>query len=266
MVKILQNKKTATVFQILVEVARNQPNIPQKLIAAKIGVTPQAVSDHVRKLIKEGYLESRGRSRYRVSREGVNFILEMAGELEEYSALVAKSVTKIAITAALADEDIASGQKVTLFMRDGLLRAASSGPGSARGVAINRARRGEDAGITGLEGIVALEPGEVTIAVIPGIEKGGSAMADRHFLKKLCRGRMMVAAVGLEAFAALSKIGVAPACRFAPVQATSEAAHAGLEPLVACAESELNNLVKKLLEENLRYLTLDLTRQPPERR
>lgn len=262
MVQILQNKKMATVFQILVEVAANQPNIPQKLIASKIGVTPQAVSEHIRELKSKGYLESRGRSRYRVSQEGVNFILKMAGELEEYSALVAKAVTKISIATALADEDIAPGQKVHLFMQDGLLYASGKGESSARGTAISRAKRGEDVGITNLDGIVALEPGEITIAVVPGIEKGGSAGVNRHFLKKLCRGKKMAAAIGLEALAALRRIGVEPAYRYASRQAVVEAAHAGLSPLVVCAESELNSLVKNLVEENLRYLTLNLARQP----
>lgn len=260
LVQILKNKKLATVFQILVEVAANQPNIPQKLIASKIGVTPQAVSEHIRELKREGYLESRGRSRYRVSHEGVSLILKMAGELEDYSAMVARAVTKISIATALASEDIASGQKVALFMRDGLLYAGRTGGNSARGTAVSRARRGEDVGITNLEGIVELKPGEITIAIVPGIEKGGSAMVDRHFLKKLARGKYMVAAIGLEALAALRKIGVEPGYRYAARQAAIEAAHAGLSPLVVCADNELANLVKNLAEENLGYLTLDLGR------
>ncbi|MFH0942077.1 MAG: winged helix-turn-helix transcriptional regulator [Chloroflexota bacterium] len=260
MVQILKNKKLATVFQILVEVAANQPNIPQKLIASKIGVTPQAVSEHIRELTREGYLETRGRSRYRVSREGVNLILKMAGELEDYSALVARAVTKISIATALASEDLSPGQKVTLFMRDGLLYASRTGGSGAWGTTVSQARRGQDVGITNLEGIVELEPGEITIAVVPGIEKGGSAMVDRHFLKKLVRGKAIVAAIGLEALSALRKIGVEPGYRYAASQAAIEAAHAGLSPLVVCADNELANLVKKLAEENLGYLTLELRR------
>jgi len=260
MVQILQNKKTATVFQILVEVARSQPNIPQKLIAAKIGVTPQAVSEHIRELTRQGYLESPGRSRYRISPEGVNFILKMAGEIEEYSAQVAKAVTRIAVTTALAKEDIASGQKVKLYMHDGLLHAAGTGPGSAQGTAISNAREGEDVGVSHLEGIVALEPGKVTVAVVPGIEKGGSKVADLGGLKKLCRRHKMILTVGLEALAALRKIGIEPACLYAPIPATIEATQAGLSPLMVCAETELNNLSTKLSEANLKYFTADLTK------
>ena len=41
MVEILQNKNSATRFQILVEIAASGPNIQQKSIAAKLDVTPQ---------------------------------------------------------------------------------------------------------------------------------------------------------------------------------------------------------------------------------
>ncbi|MFA5317573.1 MAG: winged helix-turn-helix transcriptional regulator [Dehalococcoidales bacterium] len=261
MVKILQNKKLATVFQILVEIAANQPNIPQKVIASKIGVTPQAVSEYIRELTRENYLEISGRSRYRVSQKGVNLILKMAAELEEYSAQVAKAVTKISIATALAIEKIVPGQKVPLFMRDGLLYAGGTGSSNgAWGIAASRAKHGEDVGITNLEGIVELEAGEITIAIVPGIERGGSAMVDRRFLKKLARGKEMVAAIGLEALSALRKIGVEPGYRYAARQAAIEAAQTGLSPLIVCVDSELSNLVNKLAEENISYRTLNLER------
>ena len=260
MVQILQNKKLATAFQILVEVAANQPNIPQKLIALKIGVTPQAVSEYVRELTQEGYLEATGRSRYRVSQEGVNFILKMAGELEEYSTVVARAVTKISISTAIAWDDISPGQPVGLFMRDGILHAGGTDNNGARGIAVSRARVGEDVGIANLEGIVELKAGEVTIGKVPGIESGGSSRVDRGRLKKLASGKEPVAAIGLEALSALRKIGVEPRYRYGVRQAVIEAAHSGLSPLVVCVDNQITGLAKKLEEENLSYRILDMER------
>lgn len=259
MVGVLKNKKLATAFQILVEIAANQPNIPQKLIAARVGVTPQAVSEHVRELARDGYLKAAGRSRYRVSQAGVNFILKMAGELEEYSAVVARVVTKISVTTALAEDDIAPGQAVALFMRDGILYASGTGRGGARGIAASRASAGEDVGIANLEGIVELKAGEVIIGKVPGIESGGSARVDRSLLRKKARGKETVAAIGLEALSALRKIGVEPRYRYGARQAVIEAAHSGLSPLVVCVDNQVTGLVKKLEEENLSYRILDLS-------
>jgi len=260
MVQVLRNKKLATAFQVLVEIAANQPNIPQKLIAPKIGVTPQAVSEYVRELTKEGYLKATGRSRYRVSQEGVNFILKMAGELEEYSAVVAKAVTKISISPAIAWEDITPGQPVRLFMRDGILHASTTAGGGAKGIAISGAKRGEDLGIANLEGIVTLEAGKITIARVPGIESGGSSRIDPAHLKKAIRGKGTVAAIGLEALSALRKIGVEPRYHYGARQATIEAAQAGLSPFVVCVDNHITNLVQKLEEEHLSYRIQDLER------
>ena len=52
MVEILQNKNSATRFQILVEIAASGHSIQQKSIAVKLGVTPQAISDYIRQLVR----------------------------------------------------------------------------------------------------------------------------------------------------------------------------------------------------------------------
>ena len=45
MIKILKTKSGVTKFQVLIEIAAHQPNVRQKEIAAKIGITPQAVDE-----------------------------------------------------------------------------------------------------------------------------------------------------------------------------------------------------------------------------
>ena len=84
MADVLRSKNLATKFQILLEIAANQPNIQQRDVAARLNITSQAVSEYVRELISDGWLSSQGRSRYRVTREGVDWILKMARQLQGY--------------------------------------------------------------------------------------------------------------------------------------------------------------------------------------
>jgi biotin operon repressor len=65
MAQILQSKNLATRFQIMVEIAANQPTVHQKSIAAKLNVTPQAISEYMMKLEQDGWVASDGRSKYR---------------------------------------------------------------------------------------------------------------------------------------------------------------------------------------------------------
>jgi putative transcriptional regulator len=68
MAQILKSKNLATKFQIMMEIAAHQPNIHQKDIAQRLGITSQAVSEYMKELIKDGWLSFQGRSQYKVTR------------------------------------------------------------------------------------------------------------------------------------------------------------------------------------------------------
>src|SRR5271157_5163243 len=124
MVKVLHNKNLATRFQIMVEIAANQPNIQQKDIATKIGVTSQAVSDYISKLEKDGWITSEGRSRYHITKEGINWMLKSLRQLQQYSNAAERVLTNITTWAAVATVDLDKNQTVGLEMRDGMLYAS----------------------------------------------------------------------------------------------------------------------------------------------
>jgi putative transcriptional regulator len=258
MAQILRNKNLATKFQILVEIAANQPNIQQKDIAQKLGVTSQAISEYISKLVKDGWLTSDGRSRYRVTREGVNWVLKAFRELREYSAFVEEAITNITVCTAVAAHDLSQGQVIGLEMKDGLLFATKDMEKEATGIATSDAKRGDDVGISNIEGIVELEIGKVTILRVPGIQKGGSKSVDLAKLKKELDKKELVGAIGIEALIALRRIGVEPHYLYGVSEAAIEAAHSGLSFLIVCADDETPRLLQRLREENLDYELLDL--------
>ncbi len=265
MPQILRNKNLATKFQILVEVAANQPNVQQKYVAQKLGVSSQAVSEYINELVKDGWLVSDGRSRYRVTRDGVNWILNAFRELREYSTFVEKAVTNIAVCAAVADCDLSAGQAVALKMKDGLLYAtdavgkAARGK-AARGTAIADARKGEDVGVSNIEGIVELAMGKVTVLAVPDIQGGGSKSTDPAALKRVLGKKGPIGAIGIEALTALRGIGVEPHYFYGVSEAAIEAAQSGLSFLIVCAHDQVPHLLARLREENVDYELGDLRR------
>jgi len=265
MAQILKSKNLATKFQIMVEIAAHQPNIQQKDIAPRLGITSQAVSEYIRELIKDGWLSSEGRSRYKVTREGVDWILQMSRQLHSYAWFVSKAVADISTTTAIADSDLPAGQPASLYMKDGLLFASDviSAKG-AKGITVTKAKKGQDVGIRNIEGVIKLEPAKVMIGKVPNVQDGGSRSTNLARLKREVKEAMLVGALGTEALVALMQIGVKLDYVHGVREAAIEAAYCGLTFLVVCSEDKVPILVPRLEEENLDYEIIDLRKSYPK--
>lgn len=259
MVEILQNKNSATRFQILVEIAASGPSIQQKSIAAKLGITPQAISDYIHQLLKEDLVVSTGRSSYRVSTKGVNWMLKVLRELRSYASLVEQAVTNITVCAAIAESDVNQGQAVGLRMKDGLLFATAQTDTGARGIAVSSVKRGEDVDISQIEGLVELTRGRVTILQVPSIQRGGSRQADLELLQAKVSHNQQVGAIGIEALISLRRIDIEPRYLYGVTEAAIEAARCGLSFTVVCTDDAIPGLIKRLQqEEEMSYELIDL--------
>lgn len=260
MTNILRSTNLATKFHIMAEIAANQPDVQQRDIARRMNLSPQAVSDYVKELLDDGWLSSEGRSKYRVTKEGVDWMVKGLREWQSYSDTVQKALAGISVCAAVADCEISKGQTVSLVMKDGLLFATGDPSAEARGVAVSDARKGEDVGITSIDGIVPLEIGKVTVLRLPAVHTGGSRQTDLDRLKQVADGRQLVGAIGIEALVALKKAGVEPAYVYGVSHAVVEAARSGLCPVVVCVEDDISDLLRTLEEAHVEYDISDARR------
>ncbi len=258
MVEILQHKNLATRFQILVEIAAMQPNIQQRYIAKRVNITPQAVSDYVKQLLKDGLITSDGRSRYRVSPEGVDWVLKQMNEAREYFDSLKKVVSNIKVSAALASDNLSKGQTVGLVMREGLLVTTPDVNVGAKGVVVSNAAKGDAVGVTNIKGMIDLKTGEVTILEVPSVSKGGSRNADLARLHSASQGKKPLVSIGIEALTALKRIGIQPDYIYGAIEVVIEAANRGLSPVIVCTGEEIPVLIRRLTEASLKYRILDL--------
>ncbi|MDY6916365.1 MAG: winged helix-turn-helix transcriptional regulator [Chloroflexota bacterium] len=257
MAEILRKKNLASKLQILVEVAAHQPEVQQRDIAKRLGLSPQAVSDYVKELVADGWLTSDRRSSYRVTPDGVDWILRELREWQNYYDIIQQAIANIAVSAAIADCDIEKGQKVGLVVRDGILAACDDCGAVATGLAVSSARKGEDVGVTQIEGIVPLDVGTVSVFRVPSIRRGGSRNVDRAGLRKAIKDTPLVAAIGLEALVALRRIGTEPAFFYGVPHAVVEAARSGLSPVVVCVDDDTADLIRMLEEKRVEYELID---------
>ena len=260
MIEILRNKNLATRFQILSAIADSGPNVQQQEIARKLNVTPQAISDYVAQLIRDGLLTSDGRSHYKVTPEGVNWVIRMLRELKGYTGSVEKAITNISVCTAVAECGFVKGETVGLKMKNGMLYAGSKSADGARGVTTSHAREGEDVGVTTIEGIIGLQVGTVTIFRVPGVAKGGFRNVNLTKLERELKDRRFVGAMGIEAVVTLQRIRI-NFQMYGVQEAAIEAAYCGLKPAVACVEDEIYGLIRRLEDADLEYEIADITRK-----
>ncbi|AEH60941.1 Helix-turn-helix type 11 domain protein [Methanosalsum zhilinae DSM 4017] len=262
MIKLLHSKSGITKFQILIEIAAHQPNVRQKEIAEKIGITPQAVSEYIKELVNEGFIESKGRVRYRITKTGVEWVLENAAEMKKYAQFVMGDIiSHVSTWTAIAEKDLSKGETVYLNMKNGLLYVSPNGNTDARGVTISDAKAGEDVGVTELVGLINLETASISICKVPRVERGGSRNTDLKRLKMLSESKPYIASVGVEALISLKKIGIKPDVMFGAREAVIEAAYHGLSSVVVSIDEEVPAILSRLESENLEYELVDLTLQ-----
>ncbi|ELY43666.1 DUF7839 domain-containing protein [Natronorubrum sulfidifaciens] len=258
MVDVLDNKRVATRFRILVQIAERQPAVSQGEIAEEVGVTSQAVSEYIRELVDDGLVEKEGRSRYRVTNEGVDWLFRTADDVRRFADHVTGDILGAMSEAAyIATDDIEEGDTVTLSVKNGLLHASPSSEGPATGVATTDAEAGTDVGVTSFEGVMDLEPGSVTVLQIPAVRTGGSRAADAAAVDEHCADADLVVAAGVEAVVACRQADFEPAVSFATGNVAAEGAERGLEVTAVVTTNEVGRVTDTLRDADVSYEVLE---------
>ena len=257
-VNILQSKRNATRYQILVQIAERQSAVSQQEIADAIDVTPQAVSDYLKGLVEEEYVEKHGRGRYEVTKDGVDWLISQTDTLREVVQHVSEDVVgQVEIETAIATTGINEGETVSLTMREGVLHAVAGRTGGATAVAVTSADAGRDVGITNFEGVVNYDLGTVTVISVPQVQNGGSSVVSSTEVTDFAEEHDIVAAAGTEALVAARTPDIELDVRFGTQHAVQEAAMKGLDVLLLAGADELSAHTDRLREGNISYEVID---------
>jgi putative transcriptional regulator len=258
--KVFKKKGELTRFQILAEIAKNQPHLRQKDIAEKLGITIQAVSENIKSLTDEGFVEIREDTvRYHITKRGIEKLKKEAFDLRKYADEVVETMnTYKSIWPAIAESELKAGEKVWLKMENGTLYATKNKT-SANAEVLQGGSKGEDVALTKLKGTIELKTGNVTIIRLPTINHGGSRACNLDKIREIySKGFDRVGVMGTISKAVADKLMINPDFEFATPYATVAASKRGLNILVFAVGKMTNTITKKLDEEGIHYTIKDV--------
>ncbi len=257
-------KRSITEFQVLSEIIRKQQHIRQKDIAENLGITVQAVSEHIRNLIKEGYVKSRGRGEYVVTEKGLRKLKNWLSEFKEYLDEINSAVYRYKdIWPAIADEDVKDGDTVYLYMKEGLLYASKKPKGEAKAKVLYGGKKGEDISICEIKGIIDVPKGRVIVFKIPPEIIGGSRAVNFDLIKDYLNktDNYVVATMGTVAYVVARKLNIKPDIRFAVLEGIVNACNRGSNVIALITGKMAEKVIKRLDNAKISYTVLDATKQ-----
>jgi putative transcriptional regulator len=260
---VFKKKGELTRFQILAEIARQEPHLRQKDIADKLGITIQAVSENIKSLADDGLVETgKGHVHYKITKRGIERVKREAVNLRKYADTVLDTMNTYKSTwPALAREDLISGDEVWLEMDQGVLYATKHET-SAHAEVLTDAKKDEDVALIKLSGIIELEPGYVVIIKLPTINQGGSRATDLVKIKKIYLDKEdkidRIGIMGTVSRVVTKKLGIKSDFEFATPDATVAAAKRGLNVLVFSVGGMTGSITRKLDNEDIKYIIEDV--------
>lgn len=211
-------------------------------LADRLGLSVQAASHTFRGLRRRGLVTVEN-GRYRPTILGVE---RLHAALDELSADLRTRLGRLHVVrstrAVAADGPLSAGDKVTLEIRDGVLSARRTRSGPSRGTVVRGAAAGGLVEVGSLEGIVPIEPGEITVRTVSESDLEDPRLSER-IRHALPDARSLLACEGLEAFHAVAHSTRRPVERFAAAAACLEASRLGVPSAVFVLERELPRLL-----------------------
>ena len=238
--EILQKRGALTHFQILGEISKQEPNLKQKDLAERLGITIQAVSENIKTLTELGYITSKdGRAPYKITQKGINKVKKDAITLRKYSDSVLETMTYYKSTwPAIAKEDLKEGDEVGLYMEDGRLYASINAQTNAYADVILDTKKGFDVALTNLKGTIEIKESKILIITLPPIKQGGSS-------------------IGTTSHVIANNLGIPIDIEFGVSEAAQSAIRKGLNVLILSIGDMSKNISKDLEDANIPYQVVD---------
>jgi putative transcriptional regulator len=228
----------------------------QRDVADSLGITVQAVSKHVRKLLDEELVAFSG-VEYVVTPPGLERLSGYTKFLQVQARKAASCLRMERLWSAIASKQIRAGEEVGLVMKNGVILAVSRNCKNAKafGVAMSETPKGEDVALRNMRGRINLRPGRVTVVTVPSINRGGSRKVDLVKLRQIHMrfNPERIGVMGTVARVVANKMNFRVDLEFGVSRSAAMAALRGLDVLVLSTGRMTNRVLEEVEKVNIRH-------------
>jgi putative transcriptional regulator len=267
--KVFRERGELTKFQILYEISKRKSSLRQTIIAERLGLTVQSISENIKQLIKEGYITANEneKSSYSITLKGISRVKYENDIIRRYLDDVFNSINHYkSVWSAIASEYLKKEELVGLYMDNGLLYAGKKKQ-NATARTLTSANENEDIGLTNLSGMIEIKTAQVVIISIPTIKEGGSRVTDLELIKKTYESGLKmwgfdekfdrVGVLGTVAHSVSFMLSIPIDIEFAITQSTIVAVKKGLNVLIVTVGKMGESIIQKLENNKIKVYSLD---------
>ncbi|MGA1793702.1 MAG: ArsR family transcriptional regulator [Thermoplasmatota archaeon] len=171
---MIRSKGKLTRLLILRELVIEEPK-DQKSIAGSLEITPQAVSEYLKKMAREGLVDLS----FKPPRPTVKGVDVLHRDLLQLKGFIDRSIDSMYIvrsTDAIAASEIRKGERVRLFIDNGLLYCSQGAGGSSSGTAESDGDIGDTIVVSDLSGLVEMPHANISFVEIRSVREGGGSV------------------------------------------------------------------------------------------
>jgi putative transcriptional regulator len=228
----------------------------QRDVAEVLGITIQAVSKHLKRLLAQGLVALNG-VEYVLTPEGIERLTAYTRFVEAQTRKASSCLRLERLWPAIAQKPISAGEKIGLVMKNGQICAVGKNHKDAKafGIAKINASMGEEVALRDLSGIVNLRQGTVMILRFPSINQGGSRNVDMAKVRKTYMkfNPDKIGVMGTVARVVANKLRLRIDFEFGVTRSAAMAALRGLNILVLSTGRMTNRVLEEIEKVNIRH-------------
>lgn len=220
----------AEITQLMIMLNLFDGNSRPSDISRNMDITLQGVQYHLKILKSKGYVNEENT----LSQKGFEYLYTGLSNMRSFVSENIYKLDGMITWEAISRGRISKGETVYLKMENGYLCAFRDKVSDTVGTSLSNCEEGGILGVTRVKGIIDLEVKEVTIIVLPDVEKLGDMndLVTRIGKEISKKSPDIYAVIGEEALIVSRNMDISGIVEYAPLEGSFEAARRGLSSVV----------------------------------